>query len=51
MAKCPYCLNQTITNVTFQNGYLSYVASFFVLLAFGLITSMILIPVVMLVTK
>lgn len=51
MVKCPYCLNQTVTKVTFQNGYLSYIAAFFFLLAFGLLSSLLFIPVVMLLTK
>jgi hypothetical protein len=51
MVKCPYCLNQTISNVTFKNGYLSYISAFFMLLAVGLLGSLMCVPVVMLVTK
>lgn len=51
MIKCPYCLNQTVSNVTFKNGFISYVLAFFVLLAVGLIASLMLIPIVMILTK
>jgi hypothetical protein len=51
MMKCPYCLNSTVSSVTFKNGYLSYLAAFFVLLGLGLLTSFLFIPIVMLITK
>ncbi|CAD8056816.1 unnamed protein product [Paramecium primaurelia] len=49
--KCPFCSNSTVSTVTFKNGYISYITCFLVLLIFGLMPSLLLIPVIMIITR
>ena len=51
MTKCPYCLNSAPSIVEFKNGYLSYVSCFLILLIFGFIPSLLLVPFMMIITK
>jgi len=49
--RCPYCGTNTITEVIFTNGIMTYILAFILLLAFGVFFSMILIPLAFIFTK
>ncbi|KRX03745.1 hypothetical protein PPERSA_04253 [Pseudocohnilembus persalinus] len=49
--RCPYCGAQTLTEVKFQNGILTYILLFLSLMVFGLLLSLIIIPLVFVFTK
>ncbi|CAK75661.1 unnamed protein product (macronuclear) [Paramecium tetraurelia] len=49
--KCPFCSNSTVSAITYKNGYLSYIACFLILLIFGFMASILLIPIIMLITR
>ena len=48
---CPFCNNNVITVVEYQSGYITFLLSFIVLLIFGFLFSIFLIPVAILLTK